>query len=583
MNNNYNCHYKERDPNETVKIISNFFNKKKLDIKVSVCIQSEIGTWSCGIQLFNKNNDLILSTNGKGMTKEYALASGYAEMYERFCNNGLYYNFDYLIHNVLIQRRQIKNKFKYNINEKKGKLQDILLSDNNFKEYFVNNLKIDNKNMNNLLSLIVGNEPIVIPYKNIFNNSIKYYNPLLMNIMRGSGGMVAGNTLREAINQGLSELFEHHVCGYLYSYNKNFIFHYLDLSKIEDDNIQNLIKNIKLMGNEVYLIDFSYNFKMPVIMCLLIDKENHKAHVNIGSFPVFEIAVERTLTEIYQGIEKINEIPYILEPSRDKDIFSQSLESLSCITLYPSINENLFLNKKNNCNPNKEIFLFKKDKNYDNNDVYYYYKELCNKLNINVYYSDNSLDENMFAIYLYSPELTHYYDAFNGLKNLPYNELYQLLYYLNLFEIKWLKYHIFDENLVDQILSLQNVFNQRYTGIFGCPCFTFSYGKEFENLILLMLSSNLLLPEAEIIELVEDTFLEKICKKYLLIYRYSISKNYSEIEKINILNSILDEKITSKELIDIQNKKYFLLKAILEPIYNYYHSKKYLDFIDSFI
>ena len=54
--------------------------------------------------------------------------------------------------------------------------------------------------MNNLLSLIVGNEPIVIPYKNIFNNSIKYYNPLLMNIMRGSGGMVAGNTLREPIN-----------------------------------------------------------------------------------------------------------------------------------------------------------------------------------------------------------------------------------------------------------------------------------------------------------------------------------------------------------------------------------------------
>jgi ribosomal protein S12 methylthiotransferase accessory factor YcaO len=40
--------------------------------------------WWCRINL-TYNNILLASSNGKGTSKEYALASGYSELYERYC------------------------------------------------------------------------------------------------------------------------------------------------------------------------------------------------------------------------------------------------------------------------------------------------------------------------------------------------------------------------------------------------------------------------------------------------------------------------------------------------------------------
>lgn len=47
--------------------------------------ETEAGTWYCHVELYS-GDILILSSNGKGMTEEFSFASGYAELYERFCN-----------------------------------------------------------------------------------------------------------------------------------------------------------------------------------------------------------------------------------------------------------------------------------------------------------------------------------------------------------------------------------------------------------------------------------------------------------------------------------------------------------------
>ena len=81
-------HYKERDPMDTVQLITDFFTNRGYKIKITSIEQSEIGTWTCHVEIF-KGNLKIQHAHGKGVTKEYCLASGHAELYERFCNKAV--------------------------------------------------------------------------------------------------------------------------------------------------------------------------------------------------------------------------------------------------------------------------------------------------------------------------------------------------------------------------------------------------------------------------------------------------------------------------------------------------------------
>ena len=57
--------------------------------------------------------------------------------------------------------------------------------------------------------LITNNCPIGLPYKNFINESdIIYLEPRILMAANGSMGMAAGNSIEEALNQGISELYE---------------------------------------------------------------------------------------------------------------------------------------------------------------------------------------------------------------------------------------------------------------------------------------------------------------------------------------------------------------------------------------
>ncbi|MGN1342703.1 MAG: YcaO-like family protein [Bacilli bacterium] len=51
--------------------------------------------------------------------------------------------------------------------------------------------------------------------------------------------------------------------------------------------------------NTLYIIDFSYNFNVPVLMALIVNRRTNTITVNLGASPIFDIALERTLTELY--------------------------------------------------------------------------------------------------------------------------------------------------------------------------------------------------------------------------------------------------------------------------------------------
>ena len=72
--------YKEVTPEETVKKLKELLKKADIQVEEDWRKPSSVGTYSLRLRI--KGTDI--GQNGKGMTKEFAMASAYAEFFERF-------------------------------------------------------------------------------------------------------------------------------------------------------------------------------------------------------------------------------------------------------------------------------------------------------------------------------------------------------------------------------------------------------------------------------------------------------------------------------------------------------------------
>ena len=106
--------------------------------------------------------------------------------------------------------------------------------------------------------------------------------------------------------------------------------------------------------------DLSYSFGVPVILTIMIDKSNHTWYINLGSSPVIEIAIERTLTEMYQGVNNLNEgnsFKFHMYPGKDITHLEIMQNTPSCVQESPIYPEHLLLNKVLVNDYNKDVFL----------------------------------------------------------------------------------------------------------------------------------------------------------------------------------------------------------------------------------
>ena len=157
--------YKERTPTETVQIIKDFFDKKGFTLDLEHEGDSEAGTYSCHIKLFFEG-DFIMFSNGKGATRDLALASGYAEMYERFCNGMKSFTQKNFYHKV---KEVNQKKFGYKIHpeEKIMTYEQAVLEEKNINDYYsvVSNYK--DKVKERIVRTLTNDEFIGLPYKNV--------------------------------------------------------------------------------------------------------------------------------------------------------------------------------------------------------------------------------------------------------------------------------------------------------------------------------------------------------------------------------------------------------------------------------
>ena len=122
MSNLQSLHYKQLTPEKTVAFLQSTLADMGVDVTEVWQEESSIGTYALRL-IFNGTN---IGTNGKGVSKAFAQASAYAELFERYQND------------ILGPRVSFGNKFPFYIapEEKILTSKEIVQDDNSFIEIF---------------------------------------------------------------------------------------------------------------------------------------------------------------------------------------------------------------------------------------------------------------------------------------------------------------------------------------------------------------------------------------------------------------------------------------------------------------
>ena len=137
--------------------------------------------------------------------------------------------------------------------------------------------------------------------------------------MCGTNGMCAGNTPEEALIQGISEVFERYVIRSIF--RENITPPTVPVEYFQNTTILDRIRRLGEVGITAVVKDCSLGLGLPVIGLLLTNQENNKYTFHVGADPSPITALERCLTEIYQGNPRDVEARF--HPRRGKSLSSE--------------------------------------------------------------------------------------------------------------------------------------------------------------------------------------------------------------------------------------------------------------------
>jgi len=247
-------------------------------------------------------------TNGKGTSKESALCSALGEFIERASCN-FFYNDQYF-------GEQIANSdFVHYPNEKwfnPGSNDE--LPEGLMDEYCLKIYNHDNDlRGSNLIDTNSGNLErgiCALPYCRQSDQQTVYFPSNLLENLFLSNGMSAGNNIYEAKVQCLSEIFERAV-------KKQIIEDEIVLPDVPQHVLEKYtqifegIKGLEEQGFPVVVKDASLGGQFPVMCVTLMNPRTGGVFASFGAHPSFEVALERSLTELLQGrsFEGLNDVP----------------------------------------------------------------------------------------------------------------------------------------------------------------------------------------------------------------------------------------------------------------------------------
>ncbi|TXI45645.1 OsmC domain/YcaO domain-containing protein [Methylophilus sp.] len=247
-------------------------------------------------------------TNGKGATKESALASALGEYIERLSNNhfyaGSYWGEE--IADAAFVHYPNERWFKPG---RKDALPKEILDD-----YCLEIYNPDGElRGSHLIDTNSGNAErgiCSLPFVRQSDGETVYFPTNLVENLFVSNGMSAGNTLAEAQVQCLSEIFERAV-------KRDIIEGEIALPDVPAEvlatypGIMAGIQGLEAQGFPVLVKDASLGGQYPVMCVTLMNPRTGGVFASFGAHPSMQVALERSLTELLQGrsFEGLNDLP----------------------------------------------------------------------------------------------------------------------------------------------------------------------------------------------------------------------------------------------------------------------------------
>lgn len=247
-------------------------------------------------------------TNGKGSTKESALASALGEFIERL-NCNFFYNDQFWgedIANAEFVHYPDEKWFQPGPN---GELPEEVLDEHTREIYDPEDELLGT----HLYDTNSGNKArgiCSLPFVRQSDGETVYFPSNLIENLYLSNGMSAGNTLAEAQVQCLSEIFERAV-------KREILEGELALPDVPEHVLAKYpkiiegIKGLEEQGFPVLVKDASLGGQFPVMCVTLMNPRTGGVFASFGAHPNFEVALERSLTELLQGrsFEGLNDLP----------------------------------------------------------------------------------------------------------------------------------------------------------------------------------------------------------------------------------------------------------------------------------
>jgi ribosomal protein S12 methylthiotransferase accessory factor len=290
--------YKDELPLNTINKVREIFGRLGLLTVETTWRNSVDNFYSVSVAVENTD----LTTNGKGTSSEFALASAYGELMERVQNLA-----NYRLSLDMRPETMEYLGFIYAPDEKPMTVDELLGAGDGWIAAQLSGLgpEVDKKQLltewQKMSYEEIPADYIALPYCNLNKKNLSYIPIKMICKMYMSNGMCAGNTPEEALVQGIAEIFERYVNKVILRQRvvpptipRKFLSKY--------PRIEAMIAGIEASGSfEVVVKDCSLGKKLPVVGVIFINKSDQSYFVKFGAHPKFEIAAERTLTELLQG------------------------------------------------------------------------------------------------------------------------------------------------------------------------------------------------------------------------------------------------------------------------------------------
>lgn len=236
-------------------------------------------------------------SNGKGVSEEFARASAYGEFTERLQSGLLLCKYQSADADPALNFQTYAPDGRYM--SKQELIENGEWMDNIIKTY--GNGLTREALAEQCLMYAHGDKALCLPFYHIFEKKHVYIPIGFVEHLYSANGNCAGNSREEAWVHALSEILERH--GSIEAIRQDISVPAIGEEELSQfKTVRETMAAIRAGGNyDIQVLDFSFGSGFPVIATTVTNKDTHSYVISVGADPVLEIAIERTLTEMFQG------------------------------------------------------------------------------------------------------------------------------------------------------------------------------------------------------------------------------------------------------------------------------------------